>query len=325
MINLNNGWFDMDIKQKKITKAVFPVGGLGTRFLPATKAIPKEMLPIVDKPLIQYAVEEAIEAGIDTLIFVTGRNKYAIANHFDTAYEVEHQLETMGKDKQLEAIRDIVPPHVDCIYIRQNNALGLGHAVLCAQKAVGDEPFVVLLADDLIDGEANGCTRQMVDFYKQTGESIVAVESVEQHKTDQYGIVKVEQQGEKASSIQNIVEKPAPSEAHSNLGVVGRYILNPSIFDLLAQTTKGSGGEIQLTDAISELLNHERVHAYNFSGKRYDCGSKEGFVDATINYALQNPDLSDVIEDNVLHIHQRIMAARKKRTEAWITNEESVS
>jgi UTP--glucose-1-phosphate uridylyltransferase len=310
----------MSMINKKITKAVFPVGGLGTRFLPATKAIPKEMLPIVDKPLIQYAVEEAVAAGIDTLIFVTGRNKYAIPNHFDTAYEVEHQLELKGKDKQLQMIRDIIPSHVDCIYIRQNNALGLGHAVLCAKKAVGDEPFAVLLADDLIDGGSNGCITQMVGVYEQTGESVIAVESVANNKTDQYGIVKVAQQGEKVSLIQQIIEKPSPSEAPSNLGVVGRYILTPAIFGLLEKTTEGSGGEIQLTDAIGELLKVEKVHAYNFIGKRYDCGSKEGFVDATINFALQNPMLTDIIEENVLQIHQRIMASRKDKAEEWIKN-----
>ena len=306
------------MKPKKITKAVFPVGGMGTRFLPATKAIPKEMMPIVDKPLIQYAVEEAIEAGIDTLIFVTGRNKYSIANHFDVAYEIEHQLELKGKDKQLEMIKDIIPPHVDCIYIRQNNALGLGHAVLQAKKVVGDEPFAVLLADDLIDGGMRGCLSQMVEVYEQTGESVIAVETVEHNKTDQYGIVKVDDTAGTTSPIQQIVEKPAPNEAPSNQGVVGRYILSASIFELLEQTEVGSGGEIQLTDAISELLNSERVHAYKFNGKRYDCGSKEGFVSATIDYALKIPELSLLIEDNVIEIHRQILARRKEKTESWI-------
>lgn len=306
------------MKKAKITKAVFPVGGLGTRFLPATKAIPKEMLPIVDKPLIQYAVEEAIEAGMDTLIFITGRNKYAIANHFDMAYEVEHQLEKRGKDQQLQVIRDMLPPHVDCIYIRQNNALGLGHAVSCAKKAVGDEPFAVLLADDLIDGEGKGCISQMLEVYTETGNSVVAVEEVMPHKTDQYGIVGVESEEERYSTIKQIVEKPEPAASPSNLGVVGRYILNPSIFDFLEQTTIGSGGEIQLTDAISKMLEQERVHAYNFEGKRYDCGSKEGFVDATINYALRKPELTEMIEENVMQIHQKIMVARRERAEHWI-------
>lgn len=306
------------MKRAKINKAVFPVGGLGTRFLPATKAIPKEMLPIVDKPLIQYAVEEAIEAGIDTLIFITGRNKYAIPNHFDMAYEVEHQLEMRGKDQQLQMIREMLPPHVDCIYIRQSNALGLGHAVSCARKAVGDEPFAVLLADDLIDGEGKGCISQMLKVYTETGHSVVAVEEVVPHKTDQYGIVSVESEEERFSAIQAIVEKPAPAAAPSNLGVVGRYILNPSIFDFLEQTTIGSGGEIQLTDAISKMLKHEVVYAHNFQGKRYDCGSKEGFVDATINYALQKPELTEMVEENVMQIHRKIMAARRERTEHWI-------
>jgi UTP--glucose-1-phosphate uridylyltransferase len=279
------------MSSRKIRKAVFPVGGLGTRFLPATKAIPKEMLPVVDKPLIQYAVEEAVEAGIDTLIFVTGRNKYAIANHFDKAYELEHQLELKGKSKRLEEVRGIVPADVDCIYIRQEEALGLGHAVLCAQKAVGDEPFAVLLADDLINGNGRSCLGQMVDQYEQSGNSVIAVEEVPPNQTDQYGIVEVDDPSRKASRIRSIVEKPDPAVAPSNLGVVGRYILTPNILNILKNTGRGAGGEIQLTDAISELLSSEEIAAYRFSGTRYDCGSKIGFLEANVDYALRHREL----------------------------------
>ncbi|MCP4996709.1 MAG: UTP--glucose-1-phosphate uridylyltransferase GalU [Gammaproteobacteria bacterium] len=294
----------------KVTKAVFPVGGLGTRFLPATKATPKEMLPVVDKPLIQYAVEEAVAAGIDTLIFVTGRNKRAIPDHFDKAYELEHQLEIKGKNDILAEVRNIVPPHVDCIYIRQTEALGLGHAVLCAKKAVGDEPFAVLLADDLIDGGAKGCIQQMVEIFDQTGESLVAVQEVAPDKTDQYGIVKVADKGAKSSAIEKIVEKPKPDVAPSTLGVVGRYLLTPRIFELLQNTGRGAGGEIQLTDAISVLLGEEQINAYRFDGIRYDCGSKIGFLEANIDYALQHPDLKSRVEESLDRIYRRITQNR---------------
>ncbi len=303
---------------QKITKAVFPVGGLGTRFLPATKAIPKEMLTVVDKPQIQYAVEEAIEAGIDTLIFVTGRNKYSIANHFDTAYELEHQLELKGKYDQLRMLRDIVPPHVDCIYIRQHNPLGLGHAVLCAKKAVGNEPFAVLLADDLIDGEGEGCLSQMMKAYNQSGTSILAVEQVAHDKTDQYGIVDVEDENSQCSPITEIIEKPSIDEAPSTLGVVGRYILKPEIFALLEKTGQGAGGEIQLTDAISLLLKSEPVNAFSFKGRRYDCGSKAGFIEATMHYALKDPELRAIIEADISQLHQQIMKNRREKAESWI-------
>jgi UTP--glucose-1-phosphate uridylyltransferase len=282
-------------ENKKITKAVFPVGGLGTRFLPATKAIPKEMLTVIDKPLIQYAVEEAIDAGIDTLIFITGRNKRAIADHFDKAYELEHQLELKDKKKSLEVVRGIIPPHVDCIFIRQEDALGLGHAVLRAKKAVGDEAFAVILADDLIDGGDTPCLSQMVSVYEATGKSVIAVESVAHDKTDQYGIVEVEDNLSKTSNIKKIIEKPKPEVAPSNLGVVGRYILSNKIFDLLQKTGKGAGGEIQLTDAISALLNEEDASAYKFDGIRYDCGSKIGLLEANIEYAIKQPDLREKI------------------------------
>lgn len=291
---------------KKIRKAVFPVGGLGTRFLPATKAIPKEMLPVVDKPLIQYAVEEAVEAGVDTLIFITGRNKTAITNHFDKAYELEHQLEIKGKNMQLEMLQRIVPSHVDCIYIRQSEALGLGHAVSCARRAVGEEPFAVLLADDLIDGGPKGCTRQMVELFERTQQSVIAVQEVAHDKTDQYGIVEVDDKDAKFTGIRNIVEKPKPEVAPSNRGVVGRYILTPTIFELLERTTAGAGGEIQLTDAISELLKQEQIHAYKFDGIRYDCGSKTGYLQATIDYALQHMDLKSSMEDVLNNCFERL-------------------
>lgn len=288
------------MKQRNIRKAVFPVGGLGTRFLPATKAIPKEMLPVVDKPLIQYAVEEAVAAGIDMLVFITGRNKNAITDHFDKAYELEHQLELKEKDAVLEVVRNIVPPHVDCIYIRQSEALGLGHAVLCAQKAIGDEPFAVLLADDLIDGKRVPCLAQMVSEFSQTGESLIAVEQVSHEMTDQYGIVEVGDEGIPSSAIKSIVEKPSPATAPSNLGVVGRYILTPAIFALLEKTGRGSGGEIQLTDAISDLLQQQTVNAFQFEGVRYDCGSRAGFLKANIEYAAKDDELKRLIVDYAL-------------------------
>lgn len=278
---------------KKIRKAVFPVAGLGTRFLPATKAMPKEMLPIVDKPLIQYAVEEAVEAGIDQMIFVTGRNKRAIPDHFDKAYELEAELEAKGKDKLLQLVRDIVPPHVSCIYIRQSEALGLGHAVLCAKPVVGDEPFSVILADDLIDNHNHGCVKQMVQSYEKNHASILAVQQVEQNETDKYGIVSLKNKNDNEGFISGIVEKPSPADAPSTLAVVGRYILNPRIFDFLETTQKGAGGEIQLTDAIADLLSEEQVYAYEFEGIRYDCGSKLGYLQANIELGMKHPEISE--------------------------------
>jgi UTP--glucose-1-phosphate uridylyltransferase len=275
-----------------VRKAVFPVAGLGTRFLPATKANPKEMLPIVDKPLIQYAAEEAVAAGMTELIFITGRNKRAIPDHFDKAYEIENELEVRGKVDLLPLVRDVVPADVTCIYIRQVEALGLGHAVLCARSVVGEQPFAVILADDLIDAGASGCLQQMVNVYNEHRSSVIAVEEVEPSETDQYGIVKTSSPiGERLSTIDAIVEKPKPSEAPSNLGVVGRYILTPRIFDLLETTGTGAGGEIQLTDAIAALLKQEQVMAWEFQGKRYDCGSKLGYLEATVEYALKHPEL----------------------------------
>ena len=276
-----------------IKKVVFPVAGMGTRFLPATKANPKEMLPIVDKPLIQYAVEEAIEAGCTELVFITGRNKRSIEDHFDKAYELENELAIRNKEKLLNIVQNILPSNVSCIYIRQTVALGLGHAVLCAKPAVGNEPFAVILADDLIDAP-KGALRQMIEVYEQTGVSVLGVEEVEKSQTKSYGIVATgELDGRQR--IENIVEKPHPEEAPSNLAVVGRYILTPRIFDFLATIQRGAGGEIQLTDAIARLLQYETVIAYPFVGKRYDCGSKLGYVQATVDLGLKHPEIGDAL------------------------------
>jgi len=277
---------------KRITKAVFPAAGMGTRFLPATKANPKEMLPIVDKPLIQYAAEEAAAAGITDLIFIIGRTKRAIADHFDKAYELEVELETKGKLKALEDLRGMLPVNVNYIYIRQAEALGLGHAVLCAQPAVNDEPFAVLLADDLIEGEP-GVTKQMCDLYNYYQCSLVGVQNVAPDETSAYGIVAAEPMAERLSRITQIVEKPAPEAAPSTLGVVGRYVLTPRIFHHLRHIERGAGGELQLTDAIAALLKEQQVLAYEFTGKRYDCGSKLGYLEATVEYALKHPEVSD--------------------------------
>ncbi|MGN6882193.1 UTP--glucose-1-phosphate uridylyltransferase GalU [Neisseria sp. P0019.S003] len=280
---------------KPIKKCVFPVAGMGTRFLPATKASPKEMLPIVDKPLIQYAVEEAVEAGCTEMVFITGRNKRSIEDHFDKAYELETELELRQKDKLLAHVRDILPSNITCMYIRQTEALGLGHAVLCAQAAVGNEPFAVILADDLIDAP-KGALKQMVDVYNQSGNSVLGVETVDPSQTGSYGIVEVE----KLKSYQrvvNIVEKPKPEEAPSNLAVVGRYILTPRIFDLLSNLPRGAGGEIQLTDGIARLLDHEFVLAHAFEGKRYDCGSKLGYLEATVAYGLKHPETGEQFKE----------------------------
>lgn len=277
----------------KIRKAVFPVAGLGTRFLPATKASPKEMLPVVDKPLIQYAVEEAVEAGCEQLIFVTSSSKRAIEDHFDKAYELEAELEAKGKEKLLQLTKDIVPAHVSCIYIRQPEALGLGHAVLCAKPVVGNEPFSVILADDLIDNAESSCVTQMVNSYEQHGASILAVQRVDKDETDKYGIVSLTNSSDNEGFISGIVEKPAPADAPSTLAVVGRYILNPAIFDFLEKTQKGAGGEIQLTDAIAGLLDDEKVFAYPFEGIRYDCGSKLGYLQANVELGMKHPEIGE--------------------------------
>jgi len=272
---------------RSIRKAVFPVAGLGTRFLPATKASPKEMLPVVDKPLIQYAVEEAVAAGVEVMVFVTGRNKTAISNHFDTAYELERELESRGKDEMLQLVRNVTPPHVSCVFIRQNMPLGLGHAVLCAEPVVGAEPFAVILADDLIDDGTRGCLAQMVERFDETGSSILATEQVPAQDTASYGIVDTDDAGTLVE-VKGIVEKPQPEDAPSNRGVVGRYILTSGIFQELSQTGRGAGDEIQLTDGIARLMEKERVMAYAFEGIRYDCGSKLGYLQATVDYALNH-------------------------------------
>ena len=278
---------------KKIRKAVFPVAGLGTRFLPATKANPKEMLPIVDKPLIQYAAEEAEMAGVEELIFVTSSSKRAIEDHFDKNYELESELEKKGKDDLLEIVRNVVPPNITCVYVRQAEALGLGHAVLCAKPVVGNEPFAVILADDLIYTDENCVLGQMISAFDDHNCSILGVEEVPQDETDKYGIVDPEESDGRITHVKNIVEKPAPADARSNLAVVGRYILTPAIFSHLENIPRGAGGEIQLTDAIEKLLHDEQVLAYRFEGRRYDCGSKLGYLQATVEYALKHPELRD--------------------------------
>ena len=277
----------------RIRKAVFPVAGLGTRFLPATKASAKEMLPIVDKPLIQYAVAEAISAGAQELVFITGRSKNVIMDHFDKAYELETELANRKKTALLEIVKDILPPGVTCIFIRQAEALGLGHAVLCAAPAVGDEDFSVLLADDLIDGRLRPCLTQMQRVYQEYGTSVIAVQRVPQEDVSSYGIVEVQPIGPGLGEIRRIVEKPKPEDAPSNLAVVGRYILTPRVFGLLERTPRGQGGEIQLTDAISALLQEQTVLAYEFEGVRYDCGSKLGYLKANVEYALKHPELAE--------------------------------
>jgi UTP--glucose-1-phosphate uridylyltransferase len=275
----------------QITKAVFPVAGLGSRFLPATKANPKEMLPIVDKPLIQYAVEEAAAAGITQMIFVTSSNKRAIEDHFDRSYELEQELEKRGNTELLKVVRDILPKGVSCAYVRQPQALGLGHAVWCAKEIVGAQPFAVILADDLIDGGEHGCLAQMTAQYRRHACSLIAVEEIPATDTDKYGIVNVDAIKSGLGRITEIVEKPAPAHARSTLAVVGRYILSPQIFSLLESQNDGAQGEIQLTDAIARLLHTEQVLAYQFTGKRYDCGSKLGYLEATVAYGLRHPQL----------------------------------
>ena len=276
-----------------VRKAVFPVAGLGTRFLPATKASPKEMLPVVDKPLIQYAVEEAYAAGIRHMIFVTGRSKRAIEDHFDTAYELEAELEAAGKKELLELVRSIQPSDMDCAFVRQPRSLGLGHAVLCAEPLVGREPFAVLLADDLMVGPQGGqpVLAQMATAFRKQGRSVIAVQEVPEDQVHKYGIVAGEPAGGPLIRIQRIVEKPKAAEAPSRMGVAGRYILTPSVFDEIRNQPRGAGGEIQLTDGIARLMNNEAVYAFQYEGKRYDCGSKDGFLEATVELALQHPQV----------------------------------
>ena len=284
---------------QNVTTAVFPVAGRGTRFLPVTKASPKEMLPIVDKPLIQYAVEEAIEAGATKLVFVTGASKRSIEDHFDTDAELERALSAGGKDEMLASIRNIIPAGVTCVYIRQGEPLGLGHAVLCARPAVGDEPFFVHLPDDLIAG-APGCLAQMAAEYERHGGSVIAVETVPHENTSSYGIVAVDEADNQR--ITRIVEKPKPEDAPSNLAVVGRYLLAPEIFDKLEKTGRGAGGEIQLTDGIADLLDESPVYAFSFSGTRYDCGSKLGYLQATVAYGLEDAEAGESFRDHLREV-----------------------
>ncbi|MEI6542520.1 MAG: UTP--glucose-1-phosphate uridylyltransferase GalU [Methylococcales bacterium] len=291
---------------KKVTKAVFPVAGLGTRFLPATKAIAKEMLTVVDKPLIQYAVEEAVAAGIDTMIFITSRSKNAIMDHFDKAYELETELEAKNKTELLKILKDTVPPNVSFVFIRQAEALGLGHAVYCARPVIGDEPFAVLLADDMVEDGDRGCMAQMVALYNEKQSSVLGVERVNPADTGSYGIVKTPDTAEKYAPIEVIVEKPKPADAPSNLAVVGRYILTPAIFDKLEHTGRGAGGEIQLTDGIADLLKDETVLAYEFEGTRYDCGSKLGFLIANVELALLHPELKDDFSAYLKELNKKI-------------------
>jgi UTP--glucose-1-phosphate uridylyltransferase len=277
---------------KKVTKAVFPVAGLGTRFLPATKATPKEMLPIIDKPLIQYAVEEAVSAGIKELIFITSSTKRAIEDHFDRNWELENHLEKTQKQALLDIVQSVLPADVHCAYVRQTEQLGLGHAVLCAAPLIGDESFAVLLADDLIDESGSACLSNMISLFEKTNNSVVAVQTIDPKDTHKYGIVELLNNDVK-QALKNIIEKPATKDAPSNLGVVGRYILTPKIFDYLKKGVRGVGGEIQLTDAIAKLIQDESVYAYPLKGTRYDCGSKLGYLEATVQYGLQHEELRD--------------------------------
>lgn len=275
----------------KVRKAVFPVAGMGTRFLPATKANPKEMLPVVDKPLIQYAAEEAVAAGIEVLIFITGRNKRSIEDHFDKAYELESELASKQKHAMLKVVQNVLPAHVDCIYIRQAEPLGLGHAVWCAEPVVGNEPFAVILADDLIYHEPQGCLAQMVNVYENNHCGVVGVQQVKPEEVNNYGVISGESIQDDLWKVDSFVEKPEPADAPSNIAVVGRYIIEPGIFGILDKTKKGAGGEIQLTDALATQAQSEKVLAYKFKGKRYDCGSKLGYLEATVEYALRHEQI----------------------------------
>ncbi|MGH1536751.1 MAG: UTP--glucose-1-phosphate uridylyltransferase GalU [Gammaproteobacteria bacterium] len=282
---------------KRIRKAVFPVAGMGTRFLPATKANPKEMLPVVDKPLIQYAAEEAVMAGMDTLVFITGRHKRSIEDHFDKAYELETELQADGKDTMLDMVQNVLPSDVKCIFIRQAEPLGLGHAVLCAEPVVGDEPFAVILADDLIDDGTSGCLAQMIDVYEKERCGIVGVQEVKKEEVKSYGVISGKQVQDNLWDVDTFVEKPEPEDAPSNIAVVGRYLLEPSIFDILEKTGEGAGGEIQLTDALAKQATKEKLLAYKFEGKRYDCGSKLGYLEATVELAMKHPGVGKQFSD----------------------------
>ncbi|MBT3990787.1 MAG: UTP--glucose-1-phosphate uridylyltransferase GalU [Rhodospirillaceae bacterium] len=281
---------------KPVRKAVFPVAGQGTRFLPATKAMPKEMLTVVDKPLIQYAVDEAREAGIEEFIFVTGRAKSAIEDHFDHSYELEQSLEDRGKDEILETIREIIPEAGQVSYTRQQKPLGLGHAVWCARYHIHDEPFAVLLADDLILAKP-GCLKQMVDTYQEIGGNLVAVEDVPKDQTDRYGILDVVDDDGKLASAQGLVEKPKPADAPSTLSIIGRYILQPEVFEQLDRQEKGAGGEIQLTDAMAHTIGDVPFHGLRFEGDRYDCGSRLGFIEANLAFSLDREDMQAGVQE----------------------------
>jgi UTP--glucose-1-phosphate uridylyltransferase len=305
--SIENPVGDIVSQSAPIRSAVFPVAGRGTRFLPATKASPKEMLPIVDKPLIQYAVEEALSAGVHNLVFITGSSKRAIEDHFDSDPELEAALEAQGKQDLLETVRGILPAWASCIYIRQPAPLGLGHAVLCARPVVGHEPFFVHLADDLIDAPVP-VLQQMAEAYAELGGSFVGVQTVARMETDKYGIVATRDDDGRIATVTSMVEKPKPADAPSNLGVVGRYLLSPSIFDCLENVGRGAGGEIQLTDGIAALLALEPVRTFRFEGKRYDCGSKLGYLEATVEFALKHPDLGDRFRAYLLELSAGIQA-----------------
>ena len=282
---------------RRLRKVVFPVAGLGTRFLPATKVVAKEMLPVLDRPLIQYAVDEAVDAGADTLVFVTNRYKHAIADYFDSAYELEETLERAGKHELLSLVQGLLPPHVRCVYVTQEQALGLGHAVLCAKPVVGDEPFGVILPDDLIVGEDRSALRQMSELAARENAGVLAVEEVPRDQTHKYGIVDVGGSRDSAARIRHVVEKPKPQDAPSNLAIVGRYVLPGRIFELLENTQPGAGGEIQLTDAIAALLAESKMLACRFEGTRFDCGHKAGLVRATLHFAMRDPALAKVVRE----------------------------
>ena len=281
----------MPLSTKVVTKAVFPVAGLGTRFLPATKASPKEMLNVVDKPLIQYAVEEAVKAGITHMIFITSSSKRAIEDHFDTHFELEARLQQQGKDELLALVKGISPPHIQFTYVRQNQPLGLGHAVLCAEHVVGESPFAVLLADDLIDDSMSPCLSAMVSRFEQDHQSVLAVQAVPWAEVHQYGVVSIDDPTRDYAPIQSIIEKPSTDRAPSNLAAIGRYVFTPAIFSCLKQTAMDERGEIQLTDGIRRLLLEETVHSYHFHGKRYDCGSKLGYLQASVEFGMQHPEI----------------------------------
>ena len=300
------------VPKSVIRTAVFPVAGRGTRFLPATKASPKEMLPVVDKPLIQYAVEEALAAGATRLVFITGAAKRAIEDHFDSDQELEHMLEAQGKSDLLNQLRSVLPSYASCIYIRQPAPLGLGHAVLCAQPAVGAEPFFVHLADDLIRSDV-ACLQQMAEVYEAKRASVLGVQLVPHQDTEKYGIVAVEADKSPTSRVRNIIEKPKPSAAPSNLAVVGRYVLAPSIFEHLEKIGQGAGGEIQLTDGIAALMREEAVYAHRFTGKRYDCGSKLGYLQATVEYALAHPALGKEFRKYLQHLNLDTVASKDEK------------